>query len=74
MAGNGPFHTVTAKDVYDQMVALEKIVTTAVTRMETQAQTMQENAERIKSLELKVYGVAAGLIAAVTILVTGVLQ
>jgi hypothetical protein len=71
---NGPFHTITNKDIYDQMVALNATVNTAVTRMESQEVTMKENQDRIRSLELKVLGVGAGLIAAVTILVTGVLQ
>jgi hypothetical protein len=71
---NGPFHTITNKDIYDQMVTLNNTVTTAVTKMESQEVTMKENQDRIRSLELKVLGVGAGLIAAVTILVTGVLQ
>jgi hypothetical protein len=71
---NGPSHTITNKDIYDQMVALNATVTTAVTKMESQEVTMKENQDRIRSLELKVLGVGAGLIAAVTILVTGVLQ
>lgn len=74
MTTNGPFHSISTRDVWDKLDALEKSVTKAVTRMEAQTEKTEENSERIKALELKLYGTIAGLIAAVTILVTGILQ
>lgn len=73
MMTNPPFHTISAKDVWDKLDTIQTAVTTAITRMEAQDEKLADNASRIKSLELKVYGIAAGLIAAVTIMVSGVL-
>lgn len=74
MTTNGPFHSISTRDVWNKLDALETSVTTAITRMEAQTKKTEENTERIKALELKLYGTIAGLIAAVTILVTGILQ
>lgn len=69
-----PFHQISASDVWRKLESLETQVTKAITRMEAQTEKASENTARIKSLEIKVYATMAGLIAAITVLVAGVLQ
>lgn len=71
--GRPPFHTISAATVYRKIEDLETTVTKAITRMESQQEKTGENTDRIKRLEIQVYGIAAGLIAAVVALVGGLL-
>lgn len=68
---NGPFHQITTRDVWMKLESLETAVTQAITRMESHTEKVADNTSRIKALEVKVYGIAAGLLAGIVALMSG---
>lgn len=76
-----PGFEVTGERMWDKLEAIERGLTTidkSVTelsgKLDRSADRLNEHDNKIRSLELKVYGIAAGLIGAITILVTGIIK
>lgn len=53
---------------------IDKSVTELSGKLDRSADRLNDHDSKIRSLELKVYGIAAGLIGAITILVTGIIK
>lgn len=74
-SGDGSFIRITNREIYDAMRELQNAVRSMENRVDV---VLRENTElkkeygsRIRSLELRFYGVLAGLIAALTALGVG---
>lgn len=66
---NGDFVRVTNREVWQQLRTVEAKLDDALRHIENQNLQINDNIKRIRALELRFYGVLAGLVGAVVILV-----
>lgn len=70
--GNGEsFVRITNREVYDRLGTVEAKLDNALRTIESRDASIAEHSKRIRSLELRFYGVLAGLVAALAVLVGG---
>lgn len=76
-----PGFEVTGERMWDKLesierglITIDKSVTELSGKLDRSADRLDSHSNKIRSLELKVYGIAAGLIGAITILVTGIIR
>jgi hypothetical protein len=69
--GYGRFHTITNKDVWEKLTLLEATIGKLVTAVEIANGRTETHEKKIRALELKFYGVVAGLLAALSLAATG---
>lgn len=66
-----PFHVITNRDIWEKLVAVETAVNGMVAKTEQNTSQIESNSQKIRALEIKVYGLIAGLIAALGLIVWG---
>lgn len=67
--GNGhEFVRITNREVYDRLGGVEAKLDHALSTIDKQNEQLLDNSKRIRALELRFYGILAGLIGAVAIL------
>jgi hypothetical protein len=72
--GNGAIIRITNREVYDGLLKVEKSVDHLVQRVDYVLGENVDLRKRVRGLELRFYGILAGLIGALTILFSGVIQ
>jgi hypothetical protein len=68
---NGGGIRITNREVYDSLLKLEKTTDHLVSRVDYVLGENVELRKRVRGLELKFYGILAGLVGAVAVLLTG---
>jgi hypothetical protein len=68
--GNGSsFVRITNREVYDRLGGVEAKLDDALRNIRSRDKTIEEYGKRIRALEIRFYGVLAGLIGALVVLV-----
>lgn len=66
---DGAFIRITNREVYDRLGGVEAKLDDALSNIRSRDKTIEEYGKRIRALEIRFYGVLAGLIGALVVLV-----